>query len=216
MRQVTGSNPSPSVNKVSIQLALDGHSFSVAGDIAAAADGVAEVELLTASTLLVPVVLCDEGEGARLLAAAGIAVRPDDEVVCTSATEGDEPLRAVMALPRAVSAALCERMGHAAGEGSPALSALRFTSPLLRGVSASGKCLWMFAAGDLLYIKVYDGGLRLAEVFPAPSVDDALCLLDRLSGVFPLSEFTLCLAGDAGRRWRKAMKRNFREIVCES
>lgn len=221
MKQVTGSNPLRSVKKVSIRLASDGHSFSVSGaDAAAVAAGDAvEVELLTPSSLLAPASLCAGSDGARLLAAAGLPVRSGDETVCTPPTGGECPQCVVMALPRDVARALRERLGlgAAAGEGAPFSDApaVRFTSPLLHEAVGADRCVWLRPEGELLYIKVYDGGLRLAEVFPAPSVDDALCLVDRLAGVFPLSEFTLRLAGAQGRRWRKAMKRNFKEIVCE-
>ena len=225
MKQVTGSNPSRSVMKVSIRLASDGHSFSISGDgaVAAAAEEV-EVELLTACSLLVPAALCAEGDGARLLAAAGMPVRSGDEVVCTPPTAGDDPLRAVMALPRDAAEALCGRLGiampprTAAGEGasSPGIPGVRFASPLLHEVAGPEKCVWIRPAGELLYIKVCDGRLRLAEVFSVPSVDDALCLLDRLAGVFPLSDLPLLLAGAEGEKWRKTMKRYFKQIVCES
>ena len=55
MKQATGSNTPQSINKVSIQLTLDGHSFSapaLSGEFPG--DGPVEVELLTPRTMLVP------------------------------------------------------------------------------------------------------------------------------------------------------------------
>nr|WP_300878990.1 hypothetical protein [uncultured Alistipes sp.] len=99
--------------------------------------------------------------------------------------------------------------------GAAAVPAVRFTSPLLHPVAEAGRCVWLRPEAGILYIKVYDGGLRLAEAIPSPTVDDALCLLDRLAGVWPLAEFTLRLAGAQGAAWRKTFKRRFRQIVCE-
>ena len=61
MKQATGSNTPQSINKVSIQLTLDGHSFSapaLSGEFPG--DGPVEVELLTPRTMLVPEELFDE------------------------------------------------------------------------------------------------------------------------------------------------------------
>ena len=55
MKQVTGSNTPQATNKVSIQLTLDGHSFSAHGlDGEFPGEEPVEAELLTARTMLVP------------------------------------------------------------------------------------------------------------------------------------------------------------------
>ena len=72
MKQATGSNTPQSINKVSIQLTLDGHSFSapaLSGEFPG--DGPVEVELLTPRTTLVPEVFFDVACAGELLAAAG-------------------------------------------------------------------------------------------------------------------------------------------------
>ena len=74
MKQATGSNTPQSINKVSIQLTLDGHSFSapaLSGEFPG--DGPVEVELLTPRTTLVPEEFFDEACAGELLAAAGMA-----------------------------------------------------------------------------------------------------------------------------------------------
>ena len=76
MKQATGSNTPQSINKVSIQLTLDGHSFSapaLSGEFPG--DGPVEVELLTPRTTLVPEEFFDEACAGELLAAAGMARR---------------------------------------------------------------------------------------------------------------------------------------------
>ena len=74
MKQATGSNTPQSINKVSIQLTLDGHSFSapaLSGEFPG--DGPVEVELLTPLTMLVPEELFDKEHAGEVLAAAGMA-----------------------------------------------------------------------------------------------------------------------------------------------
>lgn len=218
MRQVTGSNPSRPINKVSIRLASDGHSFSVVGAEALRGAEPVEAEVLTPLTLLTPAALYDGSNGAALLAAAGLPPREGDAVVGSDPVGNDDPLVAVMALPagalRAFGMPVPEE-GDAAARPATC-GGVRFTSPLLRPVPDADRCVWLYPTAGLLYIKVYDGGLRLAEVIPAPAADDALCLLDRLSGVWPLGEFTLRLAGAEAAAWRKSFKRRFKRIVCES
>ena len=70
MRQATGSNTPQSGNKVSIQLSLDGHSFSVpALSELPAGEAPVTVELLLPRTMLVPGELFDAERGAEMLAA---------------------------------------------------------------------------------------------------------------------------------------------------
>ena len=77
MKQATGSKTPNPIHKVSIQLALDGHSFSTPLPAAAGEEPV-EVELLTPKTMLVPAELFDEERGAELLAANGMAPSGDE------------------------------------------------------------------------------------------------------------------------------------------
>ena len=79
MKQATGSNTPQSINKVSIQLTLDGHSFSapaLSGEFPG--DGPVEVELLTPRTMLVPEELFDKEHAGEVLAAAGMAALPGE------------------------------------------------------------------------------------------------------------------------------------------
>ena len=70
MKQATGSNTPQSGNKVSIQLSLDGHSFSVpALPELPAGEAPVTVELLLPRTMLVPGELFDAEWGAEMLAA---------------------------------------------------------------------------------------------------------------------------------------------------
>lgn len=84
MRQATGSNTPQSGNKVSIQLSLDGHSFSVpALSELPAGEAPVTVELLLPRTMLVPGELFDAERGAEMLAANGMPPTAEESVVAS-------------------------------------------------------------------------------------------------------------------------------------
>ena len=86
MRQATGSNTPQSGNKVSIQLSLDGHSFSVpALSELPAGEAPVTVELLLPRTMLVPGELFDAERGAEMLAANGMPPTAEESVVAAAA-----------------------------------------------------------------------------------------------------------------------------------
>lgn len=203
MKRATGSKPQPTANKVSIQLALDGHSFSVrfpAGDLAAESP---TVEVLTPRTLLVPAEVLDPARAGDLLAAAGLAPEAGECAVCSAPQAG---IAAVMALPEEALQQLGERCKEP----------VRFTTPLLDEPTKKEATVWLRRTAGLLFIKVYrSGGLRFAEVIPALTDADVVYFMDRLAGEFPPREFAVHIAGEDARKLRKLMGNVFREVVCE-
>lgn len=204
MKQVTGSKTSDSVNnKVSIQLSLDGHSFSLPEPKAEFPAGTpVEVELLTPKTMLVPAELSDREDDRVLLASNAVSVA-DDECVVSSAP-GSSAV-ALMAVPSALTRDLAEHYGDR----------LHYTTPLLHEVKTEQPTVWMDRRGGLLYIKVYDPALQLAEVIPAADDADILYFIERLGTAFPLAEYVLCVAGDDAARLRRLLGKIFKESVCE-
>ena len=203
MKQATGSNTPQSINKVSIQLTLDGHSFSapaLSGEFPGA--GPVEVELLTPRTTLVPEEFFDEACAGELLAAAGMAALPGERAVWSAPQQNAV---AVMAAAEDALAAVHERLGDRA----------RYTTPLLCVPQASVPTVWMYYAAGLLYIKVYDGKLRFAEVVPAPDEADLLYMLERLGSEFRLRDYTLRIGSGDGRALKRKLGGYFRQIVCE-
>lgn len=203
MKQATGSNTPQSINKVSIQLTLDGHSFSapaLSGEFPG--DGPVEVELLTSRTMLVPEELFDEEHAGELLAAAGMAALPGERAVWSAPQQNAV---AVMAAAEDALAAVHERLGDRA----------RYTTPLLCVPQASVPTVWMYYAAGLLYIKVYDGKLRFAEVVPAPDEADLLYMLERLGSEFRLRDYTLRIGSSDGRALKRKLGGYFRQIICE-
>lgn len=203
MKQVTGSNAPQSINKVSIQLALDGHSFSapaLSGEFAG--EGPVEVEVLTPRTMLVPEELFDAGCAGELLAANGMAALTGESVVYSDPQQG---VVAVMAVPEEALRSVRERLGDRA----------RYTTPLLKTLQTNVPTVWMHFAAGLLYIKVHEGKMRFAEVIPAPDEADVLYFLERLAKEFPLEDYTLGIGGGDGRQLKRKLKGYFKRIVCE-
>lgn len=201
MRRATGSKSVSATKKVSIQLALDGHSFSVSG-VPASGDGPLDVEVLTPRTLLVPAALYRDGQAGMLLAAAGMPAETDDAIV---RSDEQDAVVAVMAAGREAIEAV--RAGAPAG--------VRFTTPLLEPIGGDVPAVRCRLAAGIAYIKVWDGSLRMAEAIPAASEEDMLCLFERLGGVFALREYRLYFAGDEACRLRRLLKNRFKETVCE-
>lgn len=203
MKQVTGSNTPQTIDKVSIQLALDGHSFSAPtlSESFPGGDDV-EVEVLTPRTLLVPEPLFEAGRGAELLAAAGLTPTPDEELIYSLPRDG---VIAVMAIPaealRAVEKALSTRA--------------RYTTPLLTTPVRTNGVAWLGHTAGLLYIKVYDESLQFAEVIPAVSDADVRYFFERLSREFMLKNYDLYISADTAKSMRKIAGKYFKQIVCE-
>lgn len=203
MKPVTGSNAPRSANKVSIQQSLDGHSFSVQGAETLAADAAAvEVEVLSERTMLVPREVFDAAQCEALLAANGTPLAEGQRAVYS---DPDAEIVAVMGLSCEAVETVLARLGERAV----------FTTPLLAAPQTAGPTVWMYLAGQLLYIKVYDGGLQLAEVVPAAEQADIAYVAERLGSAFPIGEYTLCVAGPAARMLRKLVGKRFGKVLCE-
>ena len=69
MRQVTGSNPSPSANRMSIQLTLSGHSFSRSElpRLSSHDERTVEIEIITDRVMLAPTEIVDEQKATELM-----------------------------------------------------------------------------------------------------------------------------------------------------
>ena len=208
MRQAIGSNTPRSVNKVSIQHSLDGHSFSVSGleRVLPGNDAVA-VEVLTPQTLLVPAELFDAEAAADLLAAAGMACTGEQRAVWSAPVRiaPETTVVAVMAAETDAVRKVYDRLGYRAS----------FTTPLLNK-SAAADTVFLHRAAGILYIKVFARTLCMAEAIPAATEADMLYFVDRLSRVFPLKNMRLHLSGVNTTRASKLIGKRFKKVVCES
>ena len=203
MRQATGSNTPQSGNKVSIQLSLDGHSFSVpALSELPAGEAPVTVELLLPRTMLVPGELFDAERGAEMLAANGM---PPTAEECVVSSDPEAEFVAVTAINREALRQVEEKLGDR----------IRYTTPLLREVQAGTPTVWAYRTAGLLYIKVYDGSLRFAGVIPAPDTADVCYFTERLEKEFALKSCELRISGDDAKACGKLLKGYFKRIVCE-
>lgn len=208
MRQATGSNAPHSVNKVSIQHSLDGHSFSVSGlEWVLPGNDAVVVDVLTPQTLLVPAELFDAEAAADWLAAAGMACTGEQRAIWSAPTRiaPETNVVAVMAAETETVRKVYDRLGYRAS----------FTTPLLKKTAAANTVFLHRAAG-ILYIKVFVRMLCMAEAIPAATEADMLYFVERLNRTFPLKSMRLHLSGVNTARVRKLIGSRFKKVVCES
>lgn len=201
MKPATGkTDPAAALERMSIRLRPDGHSFRD-GRLVEGEGHDTVCEVLTPKTVLVPQELFDPRQAGGYLNAAGT---PCDDGEMPVWSDPEEGIVAVMALPRIEAESL----------GRPNGGRMRFTTPLL-GKAPGGKPVVQLRIGQGAYcVKVWDGGLRLAEAFPLDGPDDPLFTVARLDGMFGFGRFDCLLYGDTSLR--KPLKPYFRHVVCES
>ena len=204
MRQVTGSNPMLSNKKVSIQLKLDGHSFS--RDILPTDVGdkdVIEVELLTLKSTLVPAEFFEPELAEKYLWFAGIECSADERPVWSDTVDG---VVAVMALRCDIVDILHELYGDC----------IKYSSPLLQTDDSDGRHLYIYNATDFAYFKLFDDRkLEFCEVLPTTSKDDVLCQVERIAEEFDLTKFVIRLAGDNCDEVLTLLKQYHKVEKCE-
>ncbi|MDO4758173.1 MAG: hypothetical protein Q4A18_02790 [Rikenellaceae bacterium] len=176
-----------------------GHSFSWTA-IEAKAE---EVELLTHRTLLVPELMYTTEGTASSFAAAGMPLTGDDQVLAIHTNRG---IMALIALERDEMKRLTEHFGEK----------MRYTTPLLRAVGNIEPTIWIFDAEDLIYIKVYDPKLQMAEVIRVADEADRELLMERLVDACDPKRYTLRLELEkSDKRRTKFYKSYFKKTVCE-
>jgi len=224
--------------QVSIQLALDGHSFSIQGATHAAAGRKADggqatgrlvtekeraqkpiseaahpeqqalqermqIEVLTAKSVLVPQVLFAPEDAASLLTMQGVALT-DEEVILTASDPQHNDAVAVMAVPRTLQVYIAEHYGDE----------VRYTTPLLHVPTVLEPTIYLCDTGSLIYIKVYEPHLTLAEVVAATDADVEF-LLHRLAMQLDAARFVVHLELRHRNKQRaKSYKQYFKKIVC--
>lgn len=79
-------------------------------------------------------------------------------------------------------------------------------SPLLTPHSPLKPTIWLYSAQHLLYIKVYDNELRLAEVVRAENEADVHYYLSSLKRALPAAEYELLIEGSGAKGLRAITK----------
>lgn len=200
MKQATGSNSATPSKEMSIRLRSGGHSFpkELPAEYAAADRVVCSV--LTHKTLLVPAEVFERESAPNYLALAGLGCA---ETECAVYSDPQRQQIAVMAVDKECRRQLAETAGDR----------VTFTSPLLFQPKFAGQGAWLIHTDGLLYIKIYDNVLRLAEVVRAQGTADVLYYLGQLDRTFPLKTYPLCLSGSD--TLARQLRKYFRDVRCE-
>lgn len=232
MRQVTGSNSTSTDKKVSIQLRLDGHSFShdillaevaeksvvrAGAEADAKEEGIVEVELLTAKTIMVPEECFEPDLAAKLLRMSGIICSDEELPVWSRPCDGAV---AVMALSREVAQVLNESFGACVEYSSPILRQCTVQSQgqekgsgKIEGV---GPYLYIYSDGNVAYFKLYEGAkLRLCEVISLTGEDDMLCMVESIIRECSLAKPTIFVEGTSTDGVIKLLKQYHKVQKCE-
>ena len=182
---------------VSIRL-TGGHSFSVP-----TAEKVDVVELLTDHTLLVPEQFY-AAEGVRAaFAASGMTLDSEMEIIPIRTDKG---MMALVALTTDEHEALKRAYGDE----------VRYTTPLLSPVGNIEPTIWICDTGDLIYIKVYDPKLQMAEVVPIEDAADRDYLLARLTQSCDPNRYTVRLnLRTNDKSILRQYKNYFKRLQCE-
>ena len=205
MRQVTGSNHTPSNKKVSIQLLLDGQLFI--GDNLPKPEvtegSIVEVELLTAKTIVVPTECFEPILAEKFLQMSGINCTTEEQPVWSCDSDG---VTAIIVIGREISEQLTARYGEN----------LRYTTPLLRNVSGVGAHLYIYSAGSVIYFKLYNGEkVEFCEAISLPSADDVLYFVERLVREFKMENVVIRVAGNSTDSLRMLLKQYYKVVKCE-
>jgi hypothetical protein len=191
-----------SLNNVSIRLKSGGHSFStseLSAEMRSASQPV-EVAVLTTKSTLVPAEFFDAHHAADCLAEVGLAPTMGECAVYSNAKSN---VVAVMALNKHCYEQLTEAIP----------SGVTFTSPLLDDeLPEKGSILHLEA--DVLYVRVADGGLLLAEAFECKNDADVLYYLAKVDEVYNIYNMYARAKGDV-KRLHKLLKPLFKDLVCE-
>lgn len=200
MKQATGSSSATASKEMSIQLRSGGHSFPEEALAEFATAERIRCSVLTHKTLLVPAEVFDCESAANCLLLAGLGCTESECAVCS---DPQQQQIAVMAVDKKCHRLLTETAGDR----------ISYTSPLLFQPKFSGQGVWLHHTNGLLYIKIYDTVLRLAEVVRAQGTTDILYYLGRLEEAFPLKSYPLCLSGSC--TLARQLRTYFRDVRCE-
>ncbi|MBO5235237.1 MAG: hypothetical protein J6B27_05965 [Alistipes sp.] len=221
---------------MSIQLRLDGHSFSrdillaeVAEESVARAgaeadakeEGIVEVELLTAKTIMVPEECFEPDLAAKLLRMSGIICSNEELPVWSRPCDGAV---AVMALSREVAQVLNEIFGACVEYSSPILRQCTVQSQgqekgsgKIEGTgTGTGPYLYIYSDGNVAYFKLYEGAkLRLCEVISLTGEDDMLCMVESIIRECSLAKPTIFVEGTSTDGVIKLLKQYHKVQKCE-
>ena len=201
MRQETGSNQPVTNNKVSIQLRLDGHSFSAEALRGALAQQEERATICVEGykTTLVPRETFEPHHAERYLRLCGKYPTTDERVVF-----GGEEIVAVMAIPTEAQE-ICESAGIA----------IDYTSPLLDTEHSDEECTCIYSTGSVCFMRHHANGLQRAEAVCSTNEGDTLYYIIELRQEVATSATTPLYIKSGNKQLVHTLKRYFKNVICE-
>ena len=185
-------------NNVSTRLVLGGHSFSgVYVERHGSVDARSEAIVATAQTVLVPYALFCQNEAA-VIADAGLVIRDGE---CAVFSEPKDDIVAVMVIG-------CDMLDEARQRGC-----MSWTSPLLLDCPTERGTVLSLANG-VLFVRIYDDGLQLAEAVEVQGESDVIYYLEQINAAYHIYNIGVCLQLGA-EQLKNVCKRLFKHVVCE-
>lgn len=173
------------LNNVSIRLMSGGHTFSNQDiESVKGAGENAMVEFVTPKTVLRPEQGFDATNAKSDLEAVGYVVADDEVVVSSPAYNGRVAVMAVNA--KCVEAIVAVN------------ASISYSSPLLSGEDmAEGSYIALY--GNVLYVRVYKAGLRLAEAMVVETDADVIFYIESINRVYDIYNMYAHASGDVER-----------------
>lgn len=185
---------------MSIRLKSGGHSFSTAElDAIRESTHSVNVVVLTAKTTIVPAELFDSTHIADYLAEVGLTPSISEIAVSTLPHNG---MVAIIAMNRYCYDELIQVV--AAG--------VTFSTPLLDNETIAVGCI-IHLEEDVLYVRVYNHGLRFAEAMRCKTDADILYYLASINEAYSVYNMYARATGDV-KRLQRLCKKIFKEL-CE-
>lgn len=188
-------------NRVSIRLKSGGHSFSIE-ELTAIQDGgyPTDIVVLTTKTTLVPEELFDAAHATDYLSEVGLSPSISEIAINTTSCNG---MVAVMAINKRCYEALKTSMS----------TECVFSTPLLDNEAPTDGSI-LHLEDNILYVRVYNGGLKFAEAMECKSDADVLYYLTSINEVYNIFNTHARAKGETTRLQRIG-KKVFKKIVCE-
>lgn len=182
MRQETGSNHPQNIISISVRLLSNGDPFLIDDYLTQFADldnSYIRVEILTKRAILVPKAILTGSSPLSELAAVGVVLGGDEEIV----TIEDRDLVAIIAVPQSL---IKELELHFEGR-------YELMSSLLRRPVTSDAHILLDVFDGLSTVKIYEKGwkLQFVDLYDTPSTATVVYWMQRLSVVMNLKDYSL-------------------------
>ncbi len=200
MRQVTGRSSNNSTIKASIRLASGGRFFSATklDNVADGGDIVVTVD--TARVTLVTPQIATALSAEDILAINGQALLSDEVAVVSDEVDGKI---AVIAVYKGAYELLSEKFSER----------LHFSSPLLSTTHSEQKALSIEVSENNYYIRLYNGGLQVAEALELASADELLYYVANILDIAQVTIPYIYISG-ATKECVKLLKKYYK-VICE-